>query len=202
MRKTRALLVATAWLSACGDGGLGGGGGDGCTDLLNGTADEVLLQLGTERSASRHFMVLGEVGRAWATFYAGSVGIGDWPTTFRSSDPSVVRPSQRGGSEGTITAVGTGSATITAEGCGLSDQVSRTGQCSTASDRRARGEQLRSRTGQAPSQLTRTATSSRWRWRSGRSRLLRYKRCAMASGSLAGRSSPPFPRATLQSWRS
>jgi hypothetical protein len=112
-----ALLATAAWLAACGDAGLGGG--DSCTSLLFGRVDDLSLELTTsERSASRNFMVVGEVGRAWARFYAGGTSIGVPDATFRSSDASVVRVTSE-----TLTAVGAGSATILAEGCGLSDQV-------------------------------------------------------------------------------
>ena len=118
------FLFAAAWLTACGDGGLGGGNGDGCTSLLYGTADELSLDLSTsERLASRYLMVVGELGRARANFSAGGVSIGGPNAALRSSDPSVLRVGHDGSTE-TVTAVGAGSATITAEGCGLSDVVS------------------------------------------------------------------------------
>jgi hypothetical protein len=104
--------------SACGDGGLGGG--DDCTSLLYGRADDLELYLSTsEWSPTRHFMVVGDVGTAEAAFYAGGDYIAGPDATIRSSDPSVVRVSGGG-----LTAVRAGSATISAEGCGLSDQGS------------------------------------------------------------------------------
>ena len=118
------FLTATAWLTACGDGGSGDGGADRCTSPLYGAADELHLTLETsELSNSRHFMVVGEGGTATADFVAGGVST-LWPeATFRSSNPSVAQVSGTGNSV-TLTAVGTGSASITAEGCGLSDQGS------------------------------------------------------------------------------
>jgi hypothetical protein len=62
---------------------------------------------------------VGEVGTAEASFYAGGDYIVGLDATIRSSDPSVVRVSGGG-----LTAVRAGSATISAEGCGLTDQGS------------------------------------------------------------------------------
>jgi len=117
------FLVAAAWLTACGDGGLGGGGGDGCSKPY-GTANQLSLELSTSEVASGgpYFMVVGEVGGARAYTGIDGLPLGSRAVTLGSSDPSIVRVSGDAASA-TITAVSAGSATISAFGCGLTEKA-------------------------------------------------------------------------------